>query len=300
MAKTSRLKLARHHILSHFSEVSQKVYSQAQLANVLRENRHSWRVASHTTPADFISFLMKDGDLRVHQFRSEAYGKQINRYSWGKASSLALALSIKKHAYLCHATAAMVHGLLKLSQKTIYLNAEQSAKWSDHTPLTQEGIDRAFSRPQRQSNLVYICDRTSVVMISGKNTNRLGVEEIVAPTSEIVSVTNLERTLVDIVVRPTYAGGISQVFKVYGAAKDRVSCQRLLDTLKKLEHRYPYHQAIGFLMQKAGYPEECFAQLRALGLNHDFYLDHSMREPKYSKDWRLFYPKELKMRSRSH
>ena len=93
-------------------------------------------------------------------------------------------------------------------------------------------------------------------MISGKNTNRLGVEEIVGPNSERLQVTNLERTLIDIVVRPAYAAGIIEVIKAYRAAKDRMSVNKLLEILKKLDYVYPYHQAIGFLMQQAGYPQE--------------------------------------------
>jgi hypothetical protein len=43
-----------------------------------------------------------------------------------------------------------------------------------------------------------------------------------------------------------------------------------------------------------GYPEKSCAKLRALGLNHDFYLAHGLQQPKYSKDWRLFYPKDFR------
>jgi hypothetical protein len=131
-------------------------------------------------------------------------------------------------------------------------------------------------------------------MIAGTNTNRLGVEEIIGPASETIWVTNLERTLIDIVVRPAYAGGPSQVLKAYRAAKDRISVDRLIDTLKGLDYVYPYHQPIGFLMQEAGYPKHGVNQLRALGLGHDFYLAHGMQQPEYSQDWRLFYPKDLK------
>jgi predicted transcriptional regulator of viral defense system len=185
----------------------------------------------------------------------------------------------------------MLHGLAKLSPKTIYLNTEQSAKPSSEGSLTQDAIKRAFSGKQRQSQLIYNCNGASVIMVSGKNTNRLGVEEITGPASELLQVTNLERTLVDIVVRPAYAGGISQVLKAYRAAKDRVSVDQLLAILKKLDYVYPYHQPIGFLMQKTGYPEEGYAKLGALGLNHDFYLTHGMQQPEYSTTWRLFYPK---------
>ena len=294
MAEASRLVLAKDAISSSFSQSLRRVYSQAQVANVLLQNRRAWYLADYTTSRDFISFLTKRGILRARKFRSEAYGHEITRYSRKEASLLELALSIKPRAYLSHETALMLHGLAKFSPKIIYLNVEQSAKPSGNGSLTQEEINRAFSGKQRQSNLIYNCDRASVVMISGKNTNRLGVEEIAGPASEPLRVTNLERTLIDIVVRPAYAGGTSQVRKAYRAAKDRMKVNRLLAILKNLDYVYPYHQAIGFLMHKTGYPEQSCAKLRALGLKYDFYLAHGLQRPEYSKDWRLFYPKDFR------
>jgi predicted transcriptional regulator of viral defense system len=293
MAKPSRLVLAKDNILSVFSRAPQHAYSQTQLTDVLFQHRRAWRLADHTTVRDFIAFLIKHGDLRACKFRSEAYGQEITRYSWGEASLLELAVSLKSRAYLCHATAVMLHGLTRSNPKSIYLNVEQSVKPPSYGPLTQNGIDRAFSGKQRQSNLIYTCNGASVVTISGKNTNRLGVEEIAGPVSERLQATNLERTLIDIVVRPAYARGSSYVLEAYLAAKDRMSVDRLLAILKKLDHAYPYHQSIGFLMQKTGYPEKSCAKLRALGLNYDFYLAHGMQQPAYSNDWRLFHPKKF-------
>jgi hypothetical protein len=294
MANPSSLILAKKDILAAFSQASQKIYSKTQLASVLRQNRHSWDLADTMNVTDFISFLTKHGDLRANKFRSETYKTEIIRYSWGKASILELAISIKPRAYLCHATAAMLHGLAKPDPKAIYLNVEQSPKLSNNGSLTQEGINRAFSGKQRQSNLIYMCNGASVTMISGKNTNHLGVEERAGPASELLQITNLERTLIDIVVRPAYAGGASHVLDAYRIARNRMSVSKLLAILSKLDYVYPYHQPIGFLMQKAGYPEKSCAKLRELGLNHDFYLAHALRQPEYSTDWRLFYPKDLR------
>jgi predicted transcriptional regulator of viral defense system len=293
MAKP-RLILAKNNILSKFSQASQKIYSPAQLADLFRQHRRGWHLADHTNLRDFISFLIKHGDLRAHKFRSKIYGKEITRYSWGTASLLEIATSLKPHAYLSHATAVMLHGLAKPIPKTIYLNVEQSVKPSNRGSLTQDGINRAFSGKQRKSTLIYNCNGVSVIVISGKNTNLLGVEAVSGPASESLQVTNLERTLIDIVVRPAYSGGVSHVRKAYRAAKDRLSVDRLLAILKKLDYVYPYHQPIGFLMHKTGYPEESWAKLRALGLNYDFYLAHGLLRPEYSKDWRLFYPKDFR------
>jgi hypothetical protein len=292
MPKPNRLLLAKNGILSTFSDTPKKVYSKAEIAGVLLQNRRIWHLANHANSDDFISFLIKHGNLQVCEFHSDAYGRKITRYSWGAASPLELAISINARGYLCHATAAMLHGLANLNTKTIYLNVEQSPKPSSDGPLTQDSINRAFSGSHRQSSLVYNYDGVSVTIISGKNTKRLGVEELSGPGSELLQVTNLERTLIDIIVRPAYAGGITPVLNAYRAAKDRMSADQLLAILKKLDYVYPYHQSIGFLMQKTGYPEKSCAKLRALGLDQDFYLTHGLQEPEYSKDWRLFYPKD--------
>lgn len=292
MARPSRLSLAKNDILPLFSGAPGKIYSQKQLADILRDHRDSWGLAASTKVPDFIAFLTKHGNLRAQRFHSKHYGQEIGRYSWGEVSPLALALSIKSRSYLCHATAVSLHNLAPLNPKKIFVNAEQSPKPSASGTLTQDGIKLAFSRKQRQSNLVYAYAGISVTLIAGKNTNRLGVEQLDHQGSKL-SITNLERTLIDIVVRPAYADGIAQVLKAYIAARDRISIDRLIEILKKLDYVYPYHQSIGFLMQMADYPDNNYEQLRKLGFQHDFYLAHDMQNPAYSESWRLFFPRAL-------
>ncbi|CAN5276412.1 hypothetical protein BH10PSE11_BH10PSE11_04010 [soil metagenome] len=132
--------------------------------------------------------------------------------------------------------------MLGVNSKAIYLNVEQSAKPKNQNLITQEGIDRAFSTKQRQSNLIYTNNLISITMISGKNTGRLGVEEIEGPDSKKILATNLERTLIDIVVRPTYAGGPTQLLKAYRSARDRVRVGQLVTMLQELDYSYaPRH-----------------------------------------------------------
>lgn len=293
MARPSSLSLAKNALLAEFSSSSQRAYTHFQLARFLSQYRSRLKLAQNIKISDLIVFLEKHGDLKTHQFHSERYGEQITRYSWGKISSYELALSIKKHSFLSHATAAKLNDLIRQDAKAIYLNVEQSAKPKNQNLITQDGIDRAFSAKQRQSNLIYTNNSISITMISGKNTGRLGVEEIEGPDSKKLWATNLERTLIDIVVRPTYAGGPIQLLKAYRSARNRVRVGQLVTMLKELDYSYPYHQAIGFLMEKAHYSQSQLAQLRALGLSHDFYLAHGLQRPKYSKDWKLHFPDNL-------
>jgi hypothetical protein len=91
-------------------------------------------------------------------------------------------------------------------------------------------------------------------------------------------VTGIDRTLIDIAVRPAYAGGVFQVLDAYRGAKHRASVGNILAALKALDYMYPYHQAIAFYMQHAGWPASRYDRLKKLGLEHDFYLAHDIRE----------------------
>lgn len=129
------------------------------------------------------------------------------------------------------------------------------------------------------------------VVVNGKRTDGLGVEDVVGFDGEVLRATNIERTLIDIVVRPAYAGGISHALDAYIGARDTVSVNRLNALLTKLDYIYPYHQSIGFLMEKAGYKESQLELMRKKGLKYDFYLAHAMKDTDFNKDWRLHIPR---------
>ena len=57
MARPTRLTVAKKDILSLFDQSSQKVYSQAELARILSEQRAYWRLSERTRARDFIAFL---------------------------------------------------------------------------------------------------------------------------------------------------------------------------------------------------------------------------------------------------
>ena len=61
--------------------------------------------------------------------------------------------------------------------------------------------------------------------------------------------------------------------------------------LRKLNYTYPYHQSIGFYLEKAGFGRKEVDLMRKVPIEFDFFLDYAMRQTEYNSRWRLNIPK---------
>ena len=133
-----------------------------------------------------------------------------------------------------------------------------------------------------------------VTIVNGKFTENLGVVKFTSDFGNDIPVTNIERTLIDISVRPTYAGGPKNVITAYKNALAKVDINRLVEYLLKIDYVYPYHQVIGFYLEKCGCEEERTRPLiDEFSQDFKFYLTYGMKETKFSENWRLYYPSNL-------
>jgi hypothetical protein len=280
-------------LLDLMSAAPRKVLSTREIQVLVRDAANDGQLPTTATVAESIAFLEDHGLSKVVLRLPSEPGGPITRYVWGPISMYALGVSLRPGAYLSHGSAVFLHGLTDQIPKTIYVNKEQSAKPPPAGELTQEGIDRAFAATQRASTYVFSYEGYRFVLLNGKQTNRLEVTQLRDPQGEYVDATKLERTLIDIAVRPAYAGGVFEVLKAYRTAKDRLSVNTLVATLKQLGYVYPYHQAVGFYLQRAGVEPEKLDRLKHLGLNYDFYLAHKMGPTSFSPEWRIHFPEGL-------
>jgi predicted transcriptional regulator of viral defense system len=292
MPKVRKIVLAKPTIEAFFNESPTKAFREEELAGILFTYSEEWHLPVSQTVSGFIDFLLTESHLKQITLTSEHY-RNTKRYIWDSPSIYAIALTLKNRSYLSHGSAVFLHGLTDQLPKVVYVNYEQSPK-PQGGQLIQENINRAFSRPQRRSNFIYKYEDFQIVVVNGKFTDRLEVSPFTGSGGELLEVTKLERTLIDIAVRPAYAGGVIQVLEAFERAKPRGSVNTLVATLKKLNYIYPYHQVIGFYMERAGYPETQWQKLMKLGLEFDFYLTYQLpNDKKYDPKWRLYYPGSL-------
>ncbi|HVL09357.1 MAG TPA: hypothetical protein VM512_09410 [Burkholderiaceae bacterium] len=289
----TRIQIARPDILAHF-DAQPPVMRGKQIAAVLTQERAGWRLAKHTTTADFIDFLKEYGSLREIAFAFPAGGETL--YVWGKrpVPTLELLLHLKPRSYYSHYTAMRLHGLTEQVPKVLYLSHERASDAPTGTPLSQSAIDAAFQRPVRVSSNAVDFEDWQVLLINSANTGELGVVDHDAQRGAEgrvnVRTTSVERTLIDAAVRPAYSGGVFEVAKAFELAKDGVSVNAMGAMLGKLRFTYPYHQAIGFYLERAGYRSSALDLMRRFPMEFDFYLTHEMSATRYVPAWRLHVP----------
>ncbi|MCT7317410.1 hypothetical protein N5I87_15485 [Ralstonia sp. CHL-2022] len=289
----SRLQIAKSDIVKYFNELPSPVLKLRQIQSILAEQRAFWRLAQNTSASDFIAFLKQHAKLRKLEFPFPQRAETL--YVWGEPPFSIVLLGLRKQAYFSHYTAMRMLGLTEQTPTTVYLTEERAkAVAQTSVKLTQLDIEQAFARPPRVSQNFVTFEGRKIYLLNGAYTNGLGVltERITDDGGQEVDarLTNLERTLIDATVRPVYAGGVYEVAKAFALASDRLSVNKLITMLRKLGFAYPYHQAIGYYLERAGYRAAQLDLVRRLPIEQDFYLAHDMGRMHYVANWRLFVP----------
>ena len=289
----TRIKIAKPDIVKHFDNLNQKVFKNKDISKILSEQRGFWRLTKSMTNIKFVEFLTNETKLNRVVFSFETGTKKV-RYLWESPTIYEVASSLVPKGYFCHFTAMYLHKITQQVPKTIYLNSELYERNIPNINLVQDEIDEAFAKPCKETNNITIYKDYRICVLNGMFTGQLGVIEIEDEKNRLpIRVTDLERTLIDISVRPIYAGGVFEVLNAFRLALGKISVNRLTAKLKKINYIYPYHQVIGFYLERAGYPESSLQLLKKFKIQYDFYLTHQMKRTDYSDRWRLYFPKGM-------
>lgn len=288
MANKARFISAESSIKNFFLEHPRKVFLTKELSEIFEQKRRLWNLPVTMTDSKFLERLMNREIIRPVEINFEGYiGKRL-AYVVEGFNIFQLVTALFNKSYLSHFSAVFLNGLTSQVPKNIYVTFEQTAKHDSTRNLEQASIDTAFSKPQRKSGAIGVYDYYRITVLNGMHTGRSGVTEI-----DDLQVTGIERTLIDVTVRPNYAGGVQAVLNAYEAAREYISLNKLIATLDKMNFIYPWHQAVGFYLEKAGYAGKKLDELKQRPKPFRFYLTYEIRMKEWSEDWQLYYPKGM-------
>lgn len=293
MGRKNKLDFSLPAIEGYFDNESIKSFTEKKFSEILNRNSHDWNIQPNRNMRQVLDYLLKREMLVKNSFINDSNEVKLI-YSWKTQDEYTIISGLKSDSYFAYYSSLFLHQLTLQIPKTVYLNFEhKSEKRSNdsETNLTQDAIDNAFNGSQRKSSLTFSFNDKKIVLTNGKFTNKLGVVKR-QNNNQWFEYTNLERTLIDIAVRPAYAGGVFEVIEAYKIAKGKLNVRRMSKYLEKLDYIYPYHQVIGFYLEKAGYADRDVEFFKK-EMKFNFYLTYDIRRKEFSEKWKLYYPKGI-------
>jgi hypothetical protein len=280
---------------SWFEDRIPYVYTTNEISALLEEKRVEWKIPTYISSDRFLRFLLENTALEqlLIQSTGERDQPDLTRYIWSRSDPFLLGTSLKQRSYCSHSSALVLHGLTDQLPQTFFVTTPQSRTYpTDKDELVQEAVDKVFAKQQRESQTAYRALGYRYVLLEGAFAQPGDVDEVTLESSRMpVAVSSLERTLIDIVVRPSYSGGIVQVLEAYKAAYGQIDIGRMNLLLNRLNYTYPYQQSIGFLLSKAGYADSEIEPFLEDVTPIHFYLAYGLAEKVFVPKWHLYVPR---------
>ena len=257
-------------------------------------------IMSKTRYGKFSSFenaLLREHVVSPHIFTARN-NKHVTLYSSKSAAELTLyetAQAMFPAGYFCNLSAIYSQSLTNQVPKTVYICTESNArKTKANDSLTDIKLRQAFLKPHRHTSFIFNGLMGELVVIERMRKTGGGVVSAnplagLLPSGSRVS--GVERALIDAVVTPQYNGGISSVSDYFEHARGRIDISKLIEIYRELDFIYPYHQAIGFFLERVGMQKLADEFQSAFVPKNKFYLDHNAKSSwKYDERWMIYYP----------
>lgn len=276
------------HIDKVVNSAQEQVMSSMEFGRLVSETNEIWGLKS-LSRGEIKRFLLEEYSFIEDQIIGD-HSYEIYYRSNSKIDFFDVAAVRSRGSYFSYYSALYINNLTLQIPKQIYLTLERKSLDQNNNILKQENIDRVFSKPPRITSDKRNYKNFDINFINGQYQNLIGITTFRGQ----YAVSDIERTLIDIAVRPFYSGGVTQVLEAYINAKNKLDPQKLIDYYAQLNYTYPYHQVIGFYLEKAGYDAKMYNEfLNFDDLEFHFYLTYNILHKEFSKKWRLYYPKGL-------
>lgn len=207
--------------------------------------------------------------------------------------------------YYSHHTALYLNQLTLNQSNTLYIknNTKKADVDRERGNFNQKRIDITFSKPMRKSNVINYLSWSGknyeIVMLEGLHIGEYGLKklEMSADFHSSIQYSDIEKTLIDIVVRPAYSGGMNTVVEAFSIARDSVSVTKMAHYLNLLNMNYPYERNIALFMKKAGYDatmiNSFLSKISLKEVDYIFYLDYQMINKQLDEELKIYYPSNL-------
>ena len=250
--------------ISSLSPTEQRIYSELYSQRVVNTKDVKETLEEEKMASEYITNLRKKGFFK--KIRKGLYAisppDMVNQDEI-KPDKFLVANKIKDESYLSHHSALEFHGLAQSIYNRIY--------------ITSTTYGRSFA----YSGIEYKIITTK---------HFFGVEKT-SHLNSTIAVSDREKTILDCIRSPKYAGGWEELLKSLEKIPS-IDKETLLIYLQKIDEKYLY-QKTGFILDYIKNFEEISDELLSKVGKRTYYIDKD-KESYYVKRWNLMVPKRFK------
>lgn len=218
---------------------------------------------------------MKQGVLRAHLYRLKKKGL-IDSLAPGlyKIGSEFMA-GIPIHEYEI--------GLALTSPSAIaFLSAMHYHKLTDQTSRIIYVLG-VLNATKKASSSSYRIDGVRYRIVRTNKENFFGIERVNIGEARVV-ITDLERTLIDGIIRPKFCGGIREVLHAYSVAFDRINIDKIISYAQKISDATC--KRLGYILSRLGVEQDLLKPLKKRSSKSFAKLDPSgPNSGPWNKEW---------------
>lgn len=276
-------------------------YRERQMDNFINEliEKHDiGETDSGTVKALLYNDAIKTVDLtwpNLKQDYTKVYSTSLNHHPYE------VALALVPNAYFCFGTAAYLNGLSNQIPKNLYVGKDRHTKKKRGGDIDFDEFDLIdqFMKPYRETNKFCLYKDSRITIVERDIETNFGVLknqlELLGKKTDIV-LTDIERTLIDISVRPDRSGGVLRVLDCFEKAKSKFKIEKLINHYKYYNFAYPYWQRIGFYMDICGYEKFSNIWRDAFGPAEVMFFSDRLYKSDWLIDdkWKVAFPQGLR------
>ena len=114
-----------------------------------------------------------------------------------------------------------------------------------------------------------------------------GAKKIWIDNYNKVLCSDLEKTIIDCLYKPNYAGGIAELIKAIYKSKDKIKTNKMIEYLERFDAQVVYKR-LGFLLQHLDVLKELRVEIQSMLTNSYSLLDPSLtKKGKHYSEWKI-------------
>ncbi len=241
-------------------ERDQRVFTIKEIADILDISlQHARNIASDMVKKNIAERVKPGLYIRIPE------SILLNKKLYREDAILIANKSIKK-GYLSHYTALYLHGLAERYTKKIYITSSKHHRDIVYHDIT---IKYVYTNPKRY----------------------FGIETI-EYSNEKITISNIERTIIDVINKPWYSGGWRETINCLKNIEN-INWEKLLKYIIRFNNK-TLARKIGYIIENLEYsiPDNIKKKIKEWSGENIYYFDNH-RKGFLDKNWNIIIPEEI-------